>query len=98
MFLRYTNIIINHQFTAVLFKLAEEDTAFEELVEARENDLKSFRAFSRETEADRSGDHRTVNRRLYSMLYLLVKKPRAEYSWQMPQGRLEKGQNLLEVC
>ena len=78
-------------------KLAEEDTEFEDLLEARQNDFKSFSGSSTETEADRNGDFKTINRRLGSMLYLLVKKPRTDYSWQMPQGRLEKGQNLIEV-
>lgn len=78
-------------------KLAEEDTEFEELLEARENELNSFKPASRVTQADNSGDHKTVHRKLSHMLYLLVKKPRIEQSWQMPQGGLEEGENLLEV-
>ena len=78
-------------------KLAEEDTEFEELLEARENELHSFQPASKETRADKIGDYRTVQRKLSHMLYLLVKKPRTERPWQMPQGGLEEGENLLEV-
>jgi len=71
---------------------------FEELLEAREQELAVFQPASRETEADREGDMRSLRRRLDQMLYLLVKKPRGHHSWQMPQGGLEEGESLLQVC
>lgn len=40
---------------------------------------------------------RCLERRLDSILYLLVKKPRREHAWQMPQGGLEEGETLLQV-
>lgn len=71
---------------------------FEELVEAREQELAAFQPASRETEADREGDMQSLRRRLDQMLYLLVRKPRSQYHWQMPQGGLEEGESLLQVC
>ena len=40
---------------------------------------------------------RSVERCLERVLYLLVKKPREEHAWQMPQGGLEEGESLLKV-
>lgn len=70
---------------------------FEELLEAREAELQSFKPALRETEADKQGDRRSLQRRLDQVLYLLVKKPRKEHAWQMPQGGVEEGESLLEV-
>ncbi len=68
-----------------------------EMQEARETELKEFQPASRETEADRSGDMRTLQRKLDRVLYLLVKKPREEHAWQMPQGGVDADESLLEV-
>ena len=70
---------------------------FEELFEAQETELQSFKPAPRETEADKQGDQRSLQRRLDRVLYLLVKKPRREHAWQMPQGGVEEGESLLEV-
>ena len=70
---------------------------FEELQEAREAELQSFNPASRETEADRTGDMKSLQRKLDRVLYLLVKKPRKEHAWQMPQGGLEQQESLIEV-
>ena len=78
------------------FKL-EGMEEFEELLEARETELQAFEPSPRETEADRNDDRRSLNRRLDRMLYLLVKKPRREHAWQMPQGEVEVEESLLEV-
>ena len=67
----------------------DESSAFEDLQESRELELQEFQPANRETEADRLGDMRSLNRKLDRMLYLLVKKPREEYAWQMPQGGVE---------
>ena len=70
---------------------------FEELLEAREAEVQSFKPAPRETEADKREDRRSLQRRLDRVLYLLVKKPRREHAWQMPQGGVEEGESLLEV-
>ena len=51
----------------------------------------------RETEADRIGNYRSLYRKLDSILYLLVKKPRELHAWQMPQGGLDQGESLIQV-
>ena len=71
---------------------------FEELQEAREVELQSFHPASRETEADRAGDMKSLQRKLNRVLYLLVKKPRKKHAWQLPQGGLEQQESLVEVC
>ena len=65
--------------------------------EAREAELQAFQPASRETEADRSRDMKSLQRKLDRVLYLLVKKPRKEHAWQMPQGGLEEQESLIEV-
>lgn len=65
--------------------------------EAREAELQAFQPASRETEADRSRDLKSLQRKLDRVLYLLVKKPRKEHAWQMPQGGLEEQESLIEV-
>ena len=51
----------------------------------------------RETEADRTGNYHSLYRKLDSILYLLVKKPRELHTWQMPQGGLDQGESLIQV-
>ena len=41
---------------------------------------------------------KSLQRKLDRVLYLLVKKPRKEYAWQLPQGGLEQDESLIEVC
>ena len=77
---------------------AEKTDEFEDLQEMRELELQEFQPASRLTEADRSGDMRSLLRRLDRVLYLLVRKPRQEHAWQMPQGSVEEGESLLQVC
>jgi large subunit ribosomal protein L46 len=40
---------------------------------------------------------KSLQRKLDRVLYLLVKKPRKEYTWQLPQGGLEQDESLVEV-
>ena len=75
----------------------EGSDEFEELQEAREVELQAFVPSSRATEADRTGDMRSMERKLDRVLYLLVKKPRKEHVWQMPQGGIEEQESLVEV-
>ena len=70
---------------------------FEELLEARDQELSAFQPALRRTAADESGDLHSVQRELDKMLYLLVKKKRSSHCWQMPQGSLVKGESLLQV-
>lgn len=67
-------------------------------MEAREQELSTFHTRLRTTDADRSGDQHSINRQLDKCLYLLVKKNRTENCWQMPQGSLDEGESLLQVC
>ena len=60
-------------------------------------ELQAFKPAVRETEPDLAGDMRSLNRKLGRVLYLLVKKPREEHAWQMPQGGVEPDESLLEV-
>lgn len=40
---------------------------------------------------------KSLQRKLDRVLYLLVKKPRKEHAWQLPQGGLEQDESLIEV-
>ena len=51
----------------------------------------------RETAADKKQDFQSLQRKLDQILYLLVKKPRQSYMWQMPQGGLDPGESLIQV-
>jgi 8-oxo-dGTP pyrophosphatase MutT (NUDIX family) len=70
---------------------------FEELLEARDQELSTFQPVMRRTEADKSGDLHSFQRQLDKTLYLLVKKKRSSHCWQMPQGSLVEGESLLQV-
>ncbi|KAG9295679.1 hypothetical protein G9A89_002997 [Geosiphon pyriformis] len=52
----------------------------------------------RVTEADRIQDMKSLDRALQRTLYLIVKKPRDQHSWQFPQGGLEKQENLYQAA
>ena len=77
--------------------LSEETDEFEDLLESREAELQEFEPAPRLTEADRAEDMRSLDRQLDRVLYLLVKKPREEHAWQMPQGGVEGEESLIEV-
>ena len=47
--------------------------------------------------SDNTNDLLSINRKLDEMLYLLVKKPREEFTWQFPQGGVDGGETLVEV-
>lgn len=66
----------------------------EEQAQMQENEIVRM---TRETEADRKGDRRSLDRALQRSLYLIVKKPREEHAWQFPQGGIEQGELLHEV-
>lgn len=60
-------------------------------------ELQEFKPACRLTEADRSVDMKSLDRKLDRVLYLLVKKARKEHTWQMPQGGVEPEESLVEV-
>lgn len=91
----FTSQLIHQQTQSTKHSAVDQ---FEELVEAREQELAAFQPASRETEADRERDMQSLCRRLDQMLYLLVRKPRSQFRWQMPQGGLDEGESLLQVC
>ncbi|CAG8598400.1 2456_t:CDS:2, partial [Acaulospora colombiana] len=53
---------------------------------------------SRVTLADMKNDVKSLDRVLQRTLYLIVKKPRDEHSWQFPQGGVEKPETLLQTA
>ncbi|BGP44080.1 hypothetical protein JCM10450v2_008297 [Rhodotorula kratochvilovae] len=52
----------------------------------------------RETEADRTGDVKSLERKADRTLYLLLKKKRDEHAWQFPQGGVEADESLVEAA
>ena len=70
---------------------------FDDMQEARELELQEFKPAPRLTEADLLCDLHSLDRNMDRVLYLLVKKPRKDHAWQMPQGGVEDGESLLEV-
>ncbi|GAA6021485.1 hypothetical protein JCM8202_006391 [Rhodotorula sphaerocarpa] len=52
----------------------------------------------RETEADRTGDVRSLERKADRTLYLLLQKKRADHAWQFPQGGVEAAESLVEAA
>ncbi|KAJ1969484.1 hypothetical protein IWQ62_000594 [Dispira parvispora] len=52
----------------------------------------------RTTEADTKGDIKSLDRALAEPLYLLVKKPRKEHTWQFPQGGVDEGELLHQAA
>lgn len=49
------------------------------------------------TEDDRNNNRHSLNRKLQSSLFLLVKKDRQEHAWQFPQGGWEDGETIRKV-
>ncbi len=63
-----------------------------------------FEPASRVTEADKTLDRKTSNRKLQESLYLIVKRNRASaaagestFEWQFPQGKVADAENLRQV-
>jgi len=49
---------------------------------------------SRETQADRDNNRKSLDRALDKKLYLIVQKNRKNYAWQFPQGGWENGETM----
>lgn len=65
------------------------ELAQEENYDYTVEEMALFKPAPRETEADRTGNERTTQRRLAESLFLVVKKPRTAHAWQFPQGGFE---------
>ena len=61
--------------------IAKDNPTYEEIV-----DTLPFKPASRITEADKTNDRRSKERRLQDSLFLLVKRNREDHAWQFPQG------------
>jgi hypothetical protein len=57
-----------------------------------------FQMASRTTEADRTGDRKSRERKLDSRLFLLVKKDRDEHAWQFAQGGRDDGETMRQCA
>lgn len=71
--------------------ISEHNPTQEEIIESM-----PFEPASRVTEADRTNDRRSTNRRLQDSLYLIVKRNRPENPWQFPQGKLLPEETLRQ--
>jgi len=67
---------------------------FEELQESRQQELAEFKPAPRLTQDDLNNNHKSLNRKLDQVLYLLVQH---ENAWRLPQGGLGEQESLIEV-
>lgn len=67
------------------------------LVQPRDEELSGLKRAERITEVDKKGDVRSLDRALDRTLYLVVKRPENEGSWELPAGALEDEEMLHEV-
>lgn len=65
--------------------IGEEQQSYEEIVGSM-----PFEPASRVTEADKTNDRRSPNRKLANSGFLLVKRNREDNSWQFPQGKINE--------
>jgi large subunit ribosomal protein L46 len=56
-----------------------------------------FEPASRITEADKTNDRKSPDRRLQDSLYLIVKRKRNNFQWQFPQGKWLEGETIRQV-
>lgn len=56
-----------------------------------------FQPAARETEADRTNDRKSLDRKLDQSLYLIVKRNRADNAWQFPQGKIMENETFRQV-
>ncbi|KAI9088327.1 39S mitochondrial ribosomal protein L46-domain-containing protein [Phlyctochytrium arcticum] len=81
---------------------AAQEAADEEIkklgvpVQPRDEELSHIELAGRETEADRSGDKKSLERMLERTVYLVVKRPSGE--WEFPAGPLEEAEVLHEAA
>uniref|UniRef100_A0A0B6ZUH7 Large ribosomal subunit protein mL46 n=1 Tax=Arion vulgaris TaxID=1028688 RepID=A0A0B6ZUH7_9EUPU len=76
----------------------EVETALD-LLDKWDAEMKNFVPAPRETEADVNDDRRSLERKLDSSLYLLVKQNvEGNYHWVLPQALWEQGETLRETA
>ncbi|CCG81396.1 50S ribosomal subunit L30 [Taphrina deformans PYCC 5710] len=88
---RATELVSEPQLTRSTGELTGQERELE-----NEDDIAASVAVSRTTEADQKNDNKSLNRKLDRTLFLLMKKERAENSWQFPQGPVGAGEALHE--
>ncbi|GAA5852871.1 hypothetical protein JCM9279_006209 [Rhodotorula babjevae] len=85
-------------------RVDREDTGLDERAEQRAFEMAGEEVegapevMSAETEADRSGDARSLERRADRTLYLLLKKKRDQHAWQFPQGAVSSTESLVDAA
>eukprot|EP00455_Lapot_gusevi_P027747 TRINITY_DN2946_c0_g1_i1.p1 TRINITY_DN2946_c0_g1~~TRINITY_DN2946_c0_g1_i1.p1 ORF type:complete len:230 (+),score=13.02 TRINITY_DN2946_c0_g1_i1:63-692(+) len=52
----------------------------------------------RVTKDDLSNNRKSLHRKLWNSLYLIVKKPREQHAWQFPQGGVEKKETIRQTA
>mmetsp|Transcript_7409 Transcript_7409/g.12462 ORF Transcript_7409/g.12462 Transcript_7409/m.12462 type:complete len:282 (+) Transcript_7409:98-943(+) len=72
--------------------IPDENPSFEEIMSTL-----PFTPAPRETEADRTNDRSTINRKLTESLFLVVKRNRKDNAWQFPQGKWLEGETMRET-
>ncbi|GAA6024791.1 hypothetical protein JCM10207_005587 [Rhodosporidiobolus poonsookiae] len=90
-------------FTQFDARVSKEDTGAEEegraYEAAREEVEGSSEVVGRlETQADKTGDVRSLERKADRTLYLVLKKDRKEHAWQFPQGAVEGTESLADAA
>lgn len=69
-----------------------DDMSYEDIIKTL-----PFTPAEKITEADRTNDHRSTNRRLMESMFLIVKRNRDEAAWQFPQGKIQEGETLRQA-
>ncbi|GAA5844112.1 hypothetical protein JCM5353_001092 [Sporobolomyces roseus] len=65
---------------------------------AREEVEGASQVMEKETEADKKGDVKSLERKADRTVYLLLKKKRSQHQWQFPQGGVEGDESLVEAA
>jgi len=69
-----------------------------EAIRASKKEVIKIRVGSRTTEADRKNDIRSVSRKLDQRLFLIVKKNRSQFQWQLPQLNWKEGEVMKQTA
>ena len=66
----------------------------QEFDEEEEEEQRRFQPADRETKADKNNDIRSMDRKLYETLVLVVK---TKEGWELPVGEISEGETLRQV-
>eukprot|EP00981_Chlorochromonas_danica_P013884 scaffold7012_cov166-Ochromonas_danica.AAC.8 len=104
---RIVGSVVLHRYPVITPDLEQWEIDFENLKnkkqemhgETHEDVLLSlpFEPAPRVTEADKTDNRRSVERKLQESLFLVVKRNRENYSWQFPQGKWLEGETLRQT-